>query len=609
MLNPVMKNRRRKRRKRKQPISSAAATTVARPDDRHSAQSGDSREFDEQQSRTSSPRVSSKFINEDVEVETSIMLKHLNRDSEILRKKEYDLKFFVLSLSVAELLDLSRSQTAIDYRMYKVDVVDQSGEPSAHDYAMDGPQLSSFYVNDDFTDIVKPFQQQQLDDSGPLQFYVPKLALPTRIPVDVEAPNDQTPALPEYGHYAQPRPNVLRTNYAQLMNRLIEEGAFQWLDIHGRQMRHVFDVNASRRLIQTTCAERFHPIECRLMDVAYESDAILIQDRILCICLQDITFDGHPAFDDEQRVARELELLYDEYVRHDDAAMLHTIETKLSALRQLLDTIAGQARVGRTTANDNVRAYRDELRELRGLWHRESAKQRELLQKVLEHWTKLKKVRERATVPSTGVKLVIKAHEPNADRDTYEWSHRFSVELNETLSDEMIAYREQKQRKQKAEHGASKVPKPNANAVADKLSEVFAKSMRPPGEPVVDIKLERTEHAPNKNLPKYVVRIQLDNGHLQFPDSHKLNSFGQALINARYSIKFTTRIPQRLRFLVGPPSDCKCARAFVALRHLLISSETTFVYRFPFSSSGFREKPFAWRAKNRRVQRRHSERR
>lgn len=546
-----MKNRRRKRRKRKQLTSTAATTMVGKLDHKNSPQSDESREFDDQQSKTSSPKVNAKFINDDVEVETSIMLKHLNRDSELLRKKEYDLKFFMANLSVAELLDLSRSHTSIDYRMYRKDVVKQSHEPSMHDYATEGPQLSSFYVNEDFTDIVKPFERLQMDVSGLAQYYRPKLLLPPRIPMDVEAQSDQIRFMPEYGHYVRPKPNVLRTNYAQFMNRLIEEGAFEWLDIHTREIRHVFDVNSSQRLIQTKCAERFHPIEYHLTDVAYESDVNLIQDRILRIYLQDIVFDDHPVFDDEQRIARELETLYDEYVRHVQTTMLHTIETKTNSLRQLLETIVSQTK----PAHENARMYRDELKELRRLWHRESAKQRELLHKILEYWTKLKKAREQAAVHSTSIKLVIKAHEPDIDRDTYEWNHKFSVEFNEMLSDAIIAYREQKQQrkqktKQKNGHG-TKMPKPNANAIANDLLESFAQSMRPPGERIIDVKLERSGHAPNKNLPKYVVRIRLDNEYLQFPDSQQLNGIGQAFVNATYSIKFTTKIPQRLRFSVS----------------------------------------------------------
>lgn len=559
MLNPVIKNRRRKRRKRKT-ATTAAANKTNNIDERSSEHSDESLQIDDNQ-KINSPKVSMNFINEDVEIETTIMLKHLNRDSEMLRKKEYDLKFFVSCVSDAELLDLSKTQSTIDYQICKDVENKESCETSLHENIVDGPQLAAFYINNDFTDIVKPFDKQQLDNAGLMQFFLPRLILPKQFPTDIEQPIDAIIFPPEYGHFVEQKPNVLNRNRAQYLNRLVEEGSFQWFHTHTTEIRHIFNINVSQNLTRTRCAERFHPIEYQPIDSAHELDAIFGQDRILRIHLKDIIFDKHPSFNDEQQIAAELEILYNEYVRQCQANILESIETKLNVLRQLLDTITSQTRNNDPT-NGNLRTYRAELKEMRSLWHCESIKQRKLLQKILEHWSNLKKIRETTTIHSTGIRLIIKAHEPDIDQDTYEWNHRFSVEFNEMLQDATALYREQKQQKKKKSKGNggngidigannAKITKSNANAIENELLQLFGESMRSPGEHLIDLELERTVVAgQNNNLPKYVVRVLLDNEYLQFPDSQKLNSIGQAFFHTTYSIKFTTRLPQRLKFMV-----------------------------------------------------------
>lgn len=559
MLNPVIKNRRRKRRKRKT-ATAATANIAIDVDERNSEHSDESLQIVDKH-QIYSPKVNVKFINEDAEIETAIMLKHLNRDSEMLRKKEYDLKFFVTYVTAAELLDLSKTQSTIDYKIYKDVENNESCEPSMHENIVDGPQLTAFYINNDFTDIVKPFDKQQLDNSGVLQFYVPKLMLPKQLLTDIEQPTNTIIFLPESGHFVEQKPSILNRNRAQYINRLFEEEAFHWFHVHTKEIRHLFNINVGQHLTRTRCAEQIHPIEYQPMDFAHEMDANFVQDRILRIHLKDIIFDKHPSFNEEQQIAAELEILYDEYVRQCQANILETIETKLNVLRRLLDTVSNQTR-NNSTVNDNLRTYRGELKEMRSLWHCESIKQRQLLQNILEHWSNLKKTRQTATIHSTGIRLIIKSREPDIDQDTYEWNHRFSMEFNEMLQDATAFCREQKQQRKKKskrngadgiDGGASnaKITKPNANSIENVLLKLFGESMRSPGEHFIDLELERTIATGQNNYqPKYVVRVLLDNEHLQFPASQNLNSIAQASFNSTYSIKFTTRLPQRLKFLV-----------------------------------------------------------
>lgn len=572
MLNAPGKNRRRRKRRKKQ---STPTTTISSNLD-NVEENESNKEHEEilnDRNKSFSPKVNVKFINDDVEIETAMMLKHLTKDSEISKKREYDIKFFMSGLSLEELKDLNKFIKFIDDKLYELDESKESQQTAPEEYPVNGPQLASFYINDDFTKVVEPFEKCPVEVSNAMQLYLPELIMPKEYKVDIESAINDTFNSAEEGHFVKSKPYMWGMNRALFINRLIEESAFQWLDVRNKEIKDIFNIVLSRKLIKTICAEKFRAIDFPPTSITSDFETFSIQDRILKIYLKDITFDKHPLFNDEQIIARELETLYDEYATQKHNNILTNIETKLNVLRQLLYTVSKSAsnRSQKSSITENLRIYRDELKEMRSIWHCESAKQRELMKCILEKWTKLKKERENVSVSTTSVKLKIMVQEPDIDKDTYEWNHRFSVEFNEMLQEAMESYREHKLLRKKkvnrnneaqeqinSEKGKKsddtksvRFEKPNANVIEQKLCETFSNSIRPPGEKIIDFELERSGGIQNKNPLKYVVRLTLNNDGLQFPDSSKLNSIGQATFNATYSIKFTTKLPHQLKFSVN----------------------------------------------------------
>lgn len=564
MLTSAPKSRRRRRRRAKRSVP-ASNTTESNQLEVEDDETGEEKNDENDKNRTYSPKVHSRFINEDVEIETAILIKHLTQDSEFSLKKERAIEFFTTNVPSIELKRISTVKTKDDEQIEIIPSPDDQTE--TENYPDEGPQLAAYYLNDELETLVVPFDKQTQVPPNPQLFFIPPMSQPKQFPQDFESAAGEVIIrrnIIDEGYFVKPKPTISQLNRALFINRLIEEGAFQWYDFQKREIKNLFDITISRRLIKTFCAEKFHPIDYPLTSVCMESDAYSFHDRILKIYIKQIFFDIHPSFNNEQKLARELESLYDDYVAQKQSDILAKIETKLKILRQLLETVSrsNTSKSHRQTTVDSLQVHRDELKELRATWHRESAKHRELMKTILEKWSQLKKLRENITEPTTSVKLLIKAQETDFNKDEYEFSERFEMEYREMMTESTEAYRKYKAiRKKSAKNGIQneekenlldvEVSKPNASQIKQELLDLFAASVRPPDEQIIDFELQRTITTTMKSPPKYVVRLIFDDGHLEYPESTKLNNIGQVQINALFSIKFTSKIPHQLKFQVN----------------------------------------------------------
>lgn len=567
MLSTVPKSRRRRRRRHKRsvPASNTTDSNNLEVEDNESVK--DKIDYNDK-NKTFSPRVNSKFINEDVEIETAMLLKHLTKDTEFGLKKERAIDFFTSNLSIEELKKIESTQSKTDEQIGIMPLP----EPAAESYQADGPQLASFYLSDElnFENVVVPFDRKTFISFDGHQIFSPALTLPKQLPNDLESSRNEVAFVRnagDEGHFVKTKPKISHINHALFINRIIEEGALNWFDFNRKEIKNLCDLAASKRLIKTFCAEHFHPIDYPPTSVCVELDAFSFQDRILKVHIMYISFDTHPTFNDEQKLARELESLYEEYVAQKQSNILMKIETKLKILRHLLETVSRSSKTkvqNKHQTADNLQVHRNELKELRATWHRESSKNRELMKEILEKWTELKKLREGVSEPTTSLKLLIKVQESDIDNDEREWSQRFEMEHREMFEEAMHLYQKQKTtHKKDAKNGKKNqgeeanpnveaILKPISSKIEQELSEIFEKSMRLPGEKIIDFELERNNTAIVKNPPKYIVRMLLDDARaqLEFPESTKLNNIGQAHCNAIYSIKFTMKIPHQIKFQV-----------------------------------------------------------
>ncbi|BES93155.1 coiled-coil and Hypothetical protein containing [Nesidiocoris tenuis] len=208
-----------------------------------------------------------------------------------------------------------------------------------------------------------------------------------------------------------------------------------------------------------------------------------------------VFFRHHPLFSREDVLAARL------------SALVATLATRTALVRRL---------AGRLTALRNFpshsdpKRYRSELREVRTAWLKEAKNEREILGEILTTWRDLKSLRAQQGFSSTSHRLVIAAREdPEHGRG---WQREYECYLQE-LEDEaetshaaqLMAYQvkmeEWNSRKEKTDDldpGATtteedepdkpqRVPK---SKLKDKVIEDLSASLRPPGEPLVDVELK-----------------------------------------------------------------------------------------------------------------------
>lgn len=565
MLSAPAKNRRRRRRRRKHVLQSTEKTVSSQVD----GDEATDEPFDDVKDKHSySPKVNVKFIDDEVEIETAMLIKRFDKNADVQAKqKERGVKFFTSVVRPHELAASEKDDAEA------IDEIQQSGDdvmPTPSSAPMnypeeEGPQLASSYLNENFENASVPFEKKTcVFDLN--QLYLPSLVLTKQLADDIESAantetTDEDKIDARKGFYVKKKPQILQINRTQFINRLIVEGAFQWLDAHDREIRHLMEIVISNRLIKTFCAEKFHRFEYPETSVDSMFDAYALQDRILKIHIKTIRFDRHPLFNVEHRLVKDLEMLYNEYSWRKQNAICENMKKRLNVLRQLLNTTSNSLRKrkkAQTSVVENFRIYIDELKTLRASLHRERAKDRELIESIMKKWSELRKEYEKQNNRTPPLKLLIKVQQANAERDEEEWNFQFNLELNEMIQEAADLYREQKQQwksdaKRASDSDAQAIPKPSkpdTAAIERELFETFTNSMRPPGEEIIDFELEKGATAIDKNLPKYMVRLVLDNDQLDFPESTRLNLIGEVSINAVFSIKFTTRIPAALKFQI-----------------------------------------------------------
>lgn len=575
MLSAPSKNRRRKRRRRKQSIP-AVGVAAAASSSNHEADESPSREM-EQMQRPLQPKVTNEFLNEEAAIETAMLVKHFNKDTELERRRERAIEFFVGNIEWNETESLAAETDADNVQANKdeaTDLVTSSVRTTV--YPDDGPQLAASYLNEDIENIIERFGRQTISfDENEL--FVPPSTIPkhwtSATDDDAESGIAANRNRVDEGHFVLGNPSISSKNRAIFINRLLASDMHLWLDDTNHDLAGLFTLNETAKLCKSDCAREFQPIYYDPTTVHTTANSYALHNKILKLRINDITFDRHPLFSGEQKIAHELEKLYGEYRVRKATDITNGIQTKLNVMRQHMKS-ASLPKSGRGSSRiaddlERYRMYRDELRDLRNRVHREMKIDRDIVAAILGKWAEMKRERENQTAaPVTTLRLIIRTEDTDAERDADEWSARFNLEFNEIFSEAMDFYREERRRqKQRMREGAAddieaagafesnaRIHRPDAESIRQQLYDIFANSMRPPGEQIIDFELdygERGEASPTtKDRPKYIVRLQFDDKDLDSAVSSNLNKSGQAHVNVTFCVKFVTKTPEKLKIQV-----------------------------------------------------------
>lgn len=581
MLSAPSKNRRRRRRRRKQSISNAGAAAAAASSSNHEADESPPNER-QQMHHTLQPKVTSEFLNEEAAIETAMLVKHFNKDTELERQRERAIEFFTSNIEwnecEAPAVDTDADDEIQANKDEATDVVAIPSSVRTTAYPDDGPQLASSYLHEGVENVIEPFGRQTITFDAH-ELFVPPLTMPKQWNAaddDVERAGAHVRHrnLVDEGHFVLANPSISSKNRAQFINRLLVSDEHQWLDEAKHDLAGLQNFIENSKLFKSECVREFQALFFEPTTALTATDSYALQNKILKLKINDILFDRHPLFNSEQKIARELVKLYEDYRARKSANLTGSIQTKLDVMRQHIKS-ASLPKSSRTntrskTIADDIerfRIYRDELRDLRNRVHREMKIDRDIVAAILGKWAELKKERESHTA-TTAVRLIIHAQETDAERDAIEWSARFNLEFNEIFNEAMDFYREERRRqKQRMRDGAlddieaaatfesiAKIHRPDAEQIRQQLYDIFANTVRPPGEQLIDIDLIydelRDASATTKDRPKYIVRLLFDEKELDAVASSNLNKAGQVYVNASFCVKFITKIPEKLEIQV-----------------------------------------------------------
>lgn len=251
----------------------------------------------------------------------------------------------------------------------------------------------------------------------------------------------------------------------------------------------------------------------------------------LHLCVESIKWDNANEVTEEQRLTRLIEDLYDEYRNHNQINTIGQLEQKLKSIRDILQQFEAHPAHDR-----DISQFIFDRRDLRNKLHREHQSMRDNVVAILEQWVQLKSVRKSQGFVGTPLKLVIRTTDTDMVADQKRWDLDFNAELNEVLEEAIQFYEDSRKRKIRKTSGVeleSDSGKPNPEEIEDMLHDIFSRSRRHPGEPIIRLELEEQTcdiGEPNKISLEQCYNIQISIAKQKKMFSKKVASKGNSKV-------------------------------------------------------------------------------
>lgn len=580
MLSAPYKSQRKRRRRKKQTAATTITGIAVQSEDASAPQASDAiDDLKELASQEQRPlfRLNDTFLGQEADVEAAMLLKQFSEDTDVSKRKEHEVAFFTKNIGLADPVAVQAAIAAAANSEIEADV-DVLPTPSTVrvSYPEEGPQFASSYLQVDDKPLVQPCQRTPIEFDQQLLF-LPEMAVPhTTSSDDVEASatthqRKRDPA--DEGLFVHQQPELVNRNHEMMINRLMEEQADHWLNSYGRKLAHLASFLADQRPFKSEGGRKIRSIVYPMTSVEASTAVYAIHDNVLKVCIRSLLFERHPMFSEEQLIAHNVEQLYEQYVarRHtDDVAGLRL---KLDVLRKLI-TCKAPAHGDRDATKTSERRgdhslHRNELRVLRNRLHREEKADRDLLQNLLQEWRALKEIREKQESQKTQLRLVIKTREVDAAQDEIDWEYRFNLELNEIYEEAMEFYHQERQVQRSIANvdGASggdfepiqKAHRPDMDDIRSQLLDIFANSVRSPGEQLIELELIKGgvagdgQRAANirSDIARYAVTLIIDDHEVGSVKSSRMDHSGRVYFNEIFTIRLVSKFPETINVLVS----------------------------------------------------------
>ncbi len=485
----------------------------------------------------SRPKLNPNYKAEESEVQSALLSRN---------KNEFDLD--------AKLIDrqISFFVNTIAPNQFEEVVPDNGSEQSlrTNDNVM---QLASSFVQVDDENPVEKWKKEKIDFDDKALLYYPQYGRAC-------GKNSERVDLRDDGLFVAKEPSTSKGMILQV-NRFKEEDANEWLT-ETNQMVGLQNFVQNNRLFRSETSKEFSTIlysSRQHSNKGNQTNSDINREQILKIHIHDVTFHSHPCLNKEQILARNIENRYKQYSLRRTMAVVERLQKKLNSLRRL-QTLA----ISENSNVDNTLTYRNDIQDLRNHLHREHRIDRDILTSILEQWKSLKKLRKDQGFVSTSIKLSIRteAMDEAADREAY--NRDFELELNEIFEESMETYMNDRKHRKSGGNGSDdfelikKLVKPDIEVIREKLLVEYSICMRPPGEPLISVELQKLDDPINSKRirdhfvnSKFLLEIAFDNTKLNSERNVQSFAGDRIILDAMYSVKFRSTVPSNIQVTVS----------------------------------------------------------
>ncbi|XP_017049472.1 coiled-coil and C2 domain-containing protein 2A [Drosophila ficusphila] len=385
----------------------------------------------------------------------------------------------------------------------------------------------------------------------------------------------------------------LKDSQIRLLNRYQEQAKSQSSKLSADLIAQLSQENDPKflfddKLYRSVCHKKFQSV---FFDPMLPDEVQgLPSRRCLKLSIKQLRFSTHPQLLEEHRLAQQLEDLFDVYTQQKRQRICRKLREELEIARQVavkLLASAGQDQAG------EVKRQLKLTRQLRQRYYSESAAQRNLLQRLLREWAKLKELRRQQRFQCTRFQLGLRVvHPPDLEASYSAWKENFEKDLAEVYRDHLEVFytrlRLWSERKSKGRKsaGQSKPPrKPQFDKVMASLRKDYDKAFRDPEEPIVEVirlhadeSTARLSNPGGEQLPKarnYFLKIFLDGQFVGQSRSYRLEPDLQISINECIGVLLERSMPENLNIWLYEKSTLtpKSRRLAQMSTPLLLSSK------------------------------------
>lgn len=506
-----------------------------------------------------------EFIEEENEIQKLIKEKeNLKSKKDELSKVDLEIMFFESAIPRKEEDEQEEKDSASVKTNDSIKTISNIPESPTH--------MASSYLVFEEVSVTKKVSPEDVAYDETL-LYIPGIE-EEEVPELEAGPNIFKQESHEEGTYEFFKPNIRNINRAQMINRCLEEGNSDCLQMieNGPSLCDIlFMLPKHDHLFKGHSSKKFHPIFVKPEPISKTFSLHENINKTLNIYVHSVVFNQHPNLSENLLLVKKLKQLYDHYVHFNEHEKEIKLQSKLNGLRYVRSQM--------TDDDIKMEVCKLQIKETRNELYTISKQNKELLLKILETWRHLKQTQGGN---NSGLALKIHCVDKDVEEDREKWEYDFDVALNELVEENFEEYLRKKQEykaiiRTNKNQEMEKPKKPDMELLRQDLLRMWSESFRQPGEPDITLEMEKSTEATLKSVGlKYIVKIYADGDVVTSTKPKELLTDFKLHIDTSYAIKLTTRMIRDLKVEIIELSDMRTSHKISDVYAIIPSSDENF---------------------------------